>query len=112
MEKPWRRKTIAEKREAAYSAHARPTTCLLCGTRMMPSDRAAHRSRCPGRQEPEAFDTWESESTARGRGIATRTLRRHAARGALRSRERDGHTEYLTRDVEQLVDVRELFGGR
>ena len=107
----YNRKTIKEKAEFAILAiRTRPTHCLVCEMRLMPSERAAHRLRCTGRATPDRFDFWETELAARARGFGSNELRRLGDRGALRARGGAGSTqEYLVRDLEQLEDARRLF---
>jgi len=109
--KSYIRKSIKEKAEQAIdSIRTRPTHCLVCEMRLMPSERASHRLRCTGRATPDRFDFWETELAARARGFGSAELRRLADRGALRARSGAGNAqEYLVRDLEQLEDARRLF---
>lgn len=109
-QKRWHQKSVVEKTADVVSrAHARPSACIFCETKLMPQDLASHRNRCPGRVEPDPLDLWEGEALSSQRGMPVLVLRFLAFKGAIRSRKANGLPEYLVRDVEQLVTARKML---
>jgi hypothetical protein len=108
-ERKWANKTIRERQEETVArAHAAPSECLICGIRMMPSERRAHRQNCRGRTEVSQRDIWITESQAIDY-TRIEVLSRGVEHGIIRSRSGENGREFLLRDVEQLQDVVEWF---
>jgi hypothetical protein len=97
----------AHQHFAEQSRHrALPTYCLLCEVRIMPKDRAAHRTHCPGRGKALPHDAWI------GRSDVERPYRfavaREAKKGLVRT---DDEGRYLLRDVEMVIDLEVMRRG-
>lgn len=106
---PWIRRSMREKREHQIAKrHARPYTCPLCETQVMPEQHQAHRERCTGLREPEPLDKWATEAELPRLGVQVEDARRAVSLGVLRVRGEGSAREYLLRDVARYVDAQRI----